>query len=58
MLISLGVLVLRVAGYGITIIIGLLSLLWLIGWVALRNGPQVPGFKGFGPEDAEERVRK
>ena len=49
---------LKVVGIVITIIIGIFSILLLIGWAAGRNDPQVPGFEGIGPEDAEERVRK
>lgn len=58
MLRSLGIGFLKVVGYGATTIVGLFTILWFIGWVRSRNGPQVPGFEGFGPEDEEERVGK
>jgi hypothetical protein len=41
-----------------TIIVGIFSVLFLIGLLAERNGPQVPIFEGVSQEDAEERVRK
>ena len=56
MLRTLGIFLLRLTGYGITILVGVLSVLWLIGWLVARNGPKVPGFEGFAPEDAEEQV--
>lgn len=58
MLRYLGVLLLRVLGYGVAIIIGLVLLLSVIGWATSQNGAEVPQFEGTGPEDAEERVRK
>jgi hypothetical protein len=58
MLRTLGVLLLKVLGYGIAIIIGLLLILWVIGLAVSRNGSEVPGFEGTSAEDAEERVGK
>ena len=58
MLTAFGVPILQVAGYAITIIVGFLSIFWLISWAGTQHAPKVPGFEGFDAEDAEERVRK
>jgi hypothetical protein len=55
---SLGSFLWKVGTYGITIILGLISALWLLGRIASRYGPLVPDFEGFDPEDEEEGVRK
>lgn len=53
---ALGSFLWKVGTYGTTIILGLFSALWLLGWIASRYGPAVPDFEGYDPED-EEGVR-